>query len=64
MCLSSLQKFLLKANTYYVYLQTSLGSYLNAERNEDVIRRFKKILRSQTSGDGNFLIVIPPNTTK
>ena len=35
-------------------LQASLGSYLKAETNGDVIRHFNKILRSQTSGDGHF----------
>ena len=58
------KNFLLGATTYHVCLQASWGSYLNAETNEDVIRHLKKILRSQTSGDGNFLILILPHTAK
>ena len=38
--------------------------YLNAETNENVILYLKKILRSQTSEDGDFLTLILPHTTK
>ena len=63
MCLSGLQKFFVGCYPFHVCLQASLGSYLNAETNGEAIRHFKQIISSQTSGDGNFLILILPCST-